>query len=423
MKYLYRELLSLAQHSQALDLEEALAAIRARVSQSTVQVTCPIDESLGRVVAKPVAAALALPPFPASAMDGYAVRQEDVDSAKPFALTQVGTSLAGHPFAGTVMRRQCVRIFTGAPLPEGADLVILQENVIATDQQLVSFQPHTSLDTHVRAIGNDIDQGEIVVDAGELVTPFLLGHLAAAGIHQVPVCAEIRVGIFSSGDELRDPATPVEELRYGEIYDANRLTLMQLLKNLPVQCIDLGCLPDDPDIVNTALHDAANKCDILLTSGGVSVGDADFIVQQIQRQGELEFWRLNLKPGKPLAFGRINDCWIFGLPGNPVSTIITALLLVRPTIGHLAGMKSAAPLRLTAVLATPVHHSPGRTEFQRGHFAALDDGFSVSHTGEQGSNRFSSFRHANCLIEIDKDQGDLQAGAVVTILPLTNLLH
>ena len=208
----------------------------------------------------------------------------------------------------------------------------------------MSFIPHTSKDTNVRAIGNDIAAGQVLVDTGETISPFLLGHLAAAGVTELSVFTKVRVGIFSSGDELRDPGTPIDQLRYGDIYDANRITLLQLLKGLPVDCVDLGCLPDNPEAVSNALSSAAQTCDVLLTSGGVSVGDADFIVEQIQRQGELQFWRLNLKPGKPLAFGRINNCWIFGLPGNPVSTIITALLLARPAIAFLAGVNLEKPL-------------------------------------------------------------------------------
>ena len=413
----------MAQHSQALDLEEALKAIRERLLSPTAQEACLIAESLGRVVAAPVTAAISLPPFAASAMDGYAVRRADLDSDAGFSLQQIGTSFAGHPFSGSVSEGQCVRIFTGAPMPEGADLVIVQENVTQEDAGTVSFIPHSSKDTNVRAIGNDIAAGQVLVSAGETISPFLLGHLAAAGVTELSVFAKVRVGIFSSGDELRDPGTPIDQLSYGEIYDANRITLLQLLAGLPVDCVDLGCLPDNPEAVSNALSSAAQTCDLLITSGGVSVGDADFIVEQIQRQGELQFWRLNLKPGKPLAFGRINNCWIFGLPGNPVSTIVTALLVARPAIAYLAGMDLPEPLRLTATLATPIQHSPGRTEFQRGQFQQDGGGFRVSHTGEQGSNRFSSFRHANCLIEIDKDQGNLQVGDLVSILPLVNLLH
>ncbi|MEC7105978.1 MAG: gephyrin-like molybdotransferase Glp [Pseudomonadota bacterium] len=413
----------MAQHSQALDLEEALRTIRDRLSSPITHETCPIADSLGRAVAAPVTAALSLPPFTASAMDGYAVRSADLNANAGYSLQQIGTSLAGHPFNGSVRHGQCVRIFTGAALPEGADLVVVQENVTHEDAGQVSFIPHTSKDTNVRAIGNDIAAGQVLVDTGETINPFLLGHLAAAGVTELPVFTKVRVGIFSSGDELRDPGTPVDQLRYGDIYDANRITLLQLLKGLPVDCVDLGCLPDDPEAVSSALSSAALTCDVLLTSGGVSVGDADFIVEQIQRQGELQFWRLNLKPGKPLAFGRIDNCWIFGLPGNPVSTIITALLLARPAIAFLAGVNLEKPLTLSAVLATPIQHSPGRTEFQRGQFHQDETGFKVSHTGEQGSNRFSSFRYANCLIEIDKEQGNLQMGDVVNILPLVNLLH
>ena len=251
----------------------------------------------------------------------------------------------------------------------------------------------------------------------------MLGQRAAAGIGKVDVFPRVRVGIFSSGDELRDPGTPVQDLAYGQIFDANRITLAKLLDDLPVQCVDLGCLPDDPNKIDSALQRAASECDVLITSGGVSVGDADYIVERIRQQGELQFWRLNLKPGKPLAFGRIQSSWILGLPGNPISTIITALLVARPAIAQLAGTALPPPLRINATLKHPIVHSLGRTEYQRGQFEADQTGYTVTHTGDQGSNRLSSFRNANCLIEIDKSRGDVAIGEEILILPLTNLLH
>ena len=234
-----------------------------------------------------------------------------------------------------------------------------------------------------------------------------------------------KVGIFSSGDELRDPGTPPEALALGQIYDSNRFTLTSLLRQQPIELITLDRLPDDPNAVEAALAEASRRCDMLITSGGVSVGDADFIGATIARLGELSFWRLNLKPGKPLAFGKIGDCWIFGLPGNPVSTIATCLLLAKPSLQVLCGTLPKPLLRIPATLTSPVSHHPGRAEYQRGIYSQKEpagSGLTVRHTGDQGSNRLSTFAGANCLIEVPKESGDLTAGAEVNILPLSDLL-
>ena len=413
----------MAQHSQALDLEEALTAIRQQLPAPRVHEACALEEALGRVIATPIHAALALPPFVASAMDGYAVRQQDIVTTATYSLRQVGTSFAGHPYIGEVGPGQCVRVFTGAAVPTGANLVVVQENIAKQTGDQITFVPHTSTEHHIRNIGNDVAEGQCMAKPGERVTPFMLGQLAAAGIDRVEVFPRVRVGIFSSGDELRDPGTPLKDLAYGQIYDANRMTLAKLLDDLPVQCVDLGRLPDNPNNIDSALQRASDNCDVLITSGGVSVGDADYIVECIKRHGELGFWRLNLKPGKPLAFGRIHSSWILGLPGNPISAIITALLVARPALAHLAGTALPDPLRINATLTNPIAHSRGRTEYQRGKFEFANAVYTVAHTGEQGSNRLSSFRNANCLIEIDSKRGDVRVGEPVMILPLTNLLH
>jgi molybdopterin molybdotransferase len=359
-------------------------------------------------------------------MDGYAVRRKDFDEAKPLRL--IGQSLAGHPYPGTVTAGDCVRIFTGAVVPDGADLIILQERLAASavsndGTEVIHFAEHEPDEAFIRPIGNDIEQGQIICPAGELLTPLLLGSLASAGVSMIHVVRKVRVGVFSSGDELRDPGTPPEELALGQIYDSNAFTVANLLQRLPVELIPLQRLADDEQAVATALADAADSCDLLITSGGVSVGDADFIGATIARLGHLAFWKLNLKPGKPLAFGRIGQCWIFGLPGNPVSTIVTFLLLVKPSLQLLCGGRPPPLLRVNAKLATQVLHTPGRAEYQRGIYREDDNGeLRVAHTGDQGSNRLSTFSGANCLIEIPKTAGSLPKDSVVSILPLSDLL-
>ena len=411
-----------------MDLEEARDALFAQLTPHSASECIPLTQAHGRITAEVVRAQLPLPPFPASAMDGYALRQQDASNQETFRI--VGQSLAGHPFTGSIAAGECVRIFTGAVVPDGADLIVLQEQVaeIVTaenDDKNVRFMPHKTDEDYIRPIGNDVQLGQQMTAPGDRLSPLLLGALAAAGVCEINVYRRPKVGIFSSGDELRDPGTPPEALALGQIYDSNSFTLVSLLRHLPVELITLDRLPDDPDAVEEALAEASRRCDMLITSGGVSVGDADFIGATIARLGQLSFWRLNLKPGKPLAFGKIEDCWIFGLPGNPVSTIVTCLLLVMPSLQVLCGTVPKPLLRIPATLTSPVSHRPGRAEYQRGIYsqhARSGSGLRVKHTGDQGSNRLSTFAGANCLIEIPKDSGDLDVGADVNILLLSDLL-
>ena len=411
-----------------MDLEEAREALFAQIAAVSASECIPLTQAHGRIAAEVVRAQLPLPPFPASAMDGYALRRQDVPNHKTFRI--VGQSLAGHPYSGSIKAGECARIFTGAVVPNGADLIVLQEEVadVITDEngdENVRFVPHKTDEDYIRPVGNDVQQGHPMTQPGDTLSPLLLGALAAAGVCDINVYRRPKVGIFSSGDELRDPGTPPEALALGQIYDSNRFTLTSLLRQQPIELITLDRLPDDPNAVEAALAEASRRCDMLITSGGVSVGDADFVGATIARLGELSFWRLNLKPGKPLAFGKIGDCWIFGLPGNPVSTIVTCLLLAKPSLQVLCGTLPKPLMRIPATLTSPVSHHPGRAEYQRGIYSQKEpagSGLTVRHTGDQGSNRLSTFAGANCLIEVPKESGDLTAGAEVNILPLSDLL-
>lgn len=405
-----------------MDLEEALQRLYTLLSQPQTTVELKLTEAYGRVLANTVHAPLNLPPFNASAMDGYAVKRQEFLEQPDRAFEFIGESLAGHPFQGRLTDGSCVRVFTGAQVPEGADQVILQEDVLATDNRRIRFAPIELRESYVRRVGHDVTAGSILAEPGDRLHSFVCGSLASAGIDTVTVYPLPRVGVFSTGDELVDPGTPPESLKAGQIYDSNRFTVLNLLRNTPCQTIDLGRLADDPSVVHAAFDEASRNCDVLITSGGVSVGDADFVTDTIKSLGELSFWRLNLKPGKPLAFGRINDCYIFGLPGNPVSTIITLLMLAKPAIHYCAGYRDAQPWRVDAKLTTAVSHPPGRTEFQRGVARMGPQGLQVSVTGDQSSNRLSTFTGANCLIEVPKDSAGLERGENVTILPFDGLL-
>lgn len=415
----------MAKNSQALDLEEAINQLTAELVFDKSAETLSLALSLGRGLAENVVAPIDMPPFRASAMDGYAMRRCDFADGQIY--TEVGHSLAGHPYLATVGQNECVRIFTGAVVPDGCDLVVLQEQLDSNAMQQatsneVKFLPHAPAESYVRPRGHDVRRGDQVAKIGDRITPFLMGALQSYGISQVSVRSALKIGVFSTGDELVSSGTPPESLRPGQIYDSNRTTVMALLNDPLFAVTDLGCLADDAEQTQTLIKTASHDFDILITSGGVSVGDADFVTAAIEKLGRLKFWKLNLKPGKPMAVGLIDNCTVFGLPGNPVSTVVTLLLVAKPVMMYMLGIAEPSMIKLSAHLKEPISHSPGRIEYQRGTLAPHGDDLQVSHTGDQSSNRLRSFYAANCLIEIDKQAGDLPAGSLVRVIPFWGLL-
>ena len=397
-----------------LDLDAALARVLDQVSACTEPERVTVRNAHGRVAAEPIRSATDLPPFAASAMDGYAFRWRAGISS----LELAGDSLAGHPFAGSVRKGECARIMTGAPLPADCDTVVVQEDC-DRDGTEIQIREVPRQGANVREAGDDLRQGDVVVAAGKRISPFDIGTLAACGCDTAPVRARPRVAVFSTGDELQPPGTALE---FGNIYDSNRFAVEALLTRLPVEVDNLGVLADDARTVAASLTAAGDTADFILTSGGVSVGDADHVKSTVEALGELSFWRLNLKPGKPLAFGRIGGAWFLGLPGNPVSTIVTYLLIARPAIEKLCGMQPSQPVTAGAELTEPIRHKPGREEYQRGIATGAGDDIRVRTTGAQGSNRLSTFAEANCLIRIPKGKGSLKSGERVEVLPFEGLL-
>ena len=397
-----------------LDLDAALRRILDEVPAPAASERVDIAQALGRVAAEDCLAATDLPPFPASAMDGYAFKwRSDLGG-----LRIVGASLAGHPFAGAVGKAEAVRITTGAALPADCDTVAVQEECKVADGVLHMQQQVRRAD-NVRQTAQDLKRGAVLAARGRRLSPFDIGALAAAGVAAASVFARPRIAVFSSGDELQQPGSA---LAYGNIYDSNRYAVASMLGQLPVETVNLGVLPDAEAAIAKALRQASGDCRMILTSGGVSVGEADLVKSAIESLGRLRFWRLNLKPGKPLAFGRIGDALLLGLPGNPVSSIVTYLLLARPAIEALCGMQPQPPLRVHCELTEAVRHKPGREEYQRGVLSTRDGRARVATTGDQSSNRMSTFAAANCLIRIPKTAGDLAPGSVVETLPFWGLL-
>lgn len=401
-----------------LPVADAQQRILSSLTPVSGSVRLGLREALGRVLSQGVRSPLDVPPCANSAMDGYAVRHADFtdDGA---ALKMIGTALAGHPFSGRIEAGQCVRIMTGAKLPAGADTVVMQEETQAQGDTL-HFNKQPRQGANVRLPGEDIRQGQDVLPAGRLLTPADLGLLASLGIAEVSARRRLRVAFFSTGDELRSLGQPLEE---GQIYDSNRYTLHGMLSRLDVELIDMGVIADRREDIAQAFSEAAQMADVLITSGGVSVGEADYVKETLDRIGQVEFWKIAMKPGKPLAFGRLGDTVFFGLPGNPVSSMATFYQIVQPALRALAGQPPTPALHLRVPCTTALKKSPGRADYQRGVLEYDADGqLCVRSTGPQGSHILSSMSQANCFIILPAEGASLPAGSLVEVQPFAGLI-
>ena len=395
-----------------LNVDDALRKLGDLTSPVLDTEVIPLTESKGRIVASAVDAPMDLPPFDASAMDGYALHANDLNQDGELAV--VGESRAGHVCQDPVAPGTAIRIFTGAPIPRGTSAVVIQEDVERHGDQ-IRFRASLEIGENIRSRGHDIAKTQLLAKGGDRLDAYKISWLAACGVTNVTAVRRIRVALFSTGDELIDPGTP---LGPGQIYDANRTALRELVSERPVEVLDLGALPDNPQAINRALETAVETADVVVTSGGVSVGDADYVKDVVAQAGSLDFWKIALKPGKPLAVGRVGKALFFGLPGNPVSTIITYLLFVAPTIDRLCGMPDSTPYRLPAILQGTIEHHQGRREYVRGIFGTNGDRVTVSPTGDQSSNRLATFANANCLIVVPEQTDDIKAGSIVDIVLL-----
>ncbi len=395
----------------SLTLEEALARLRAALTPVAAVEWLAVRSALGRVLARDVASELDAPAAANSAMDGYAIRAADRDAG---VLARVGSAFAGHPHTGSVGPGECVRIMTGGVVPDGADTVVMQENCRA-DGDRVHVERWPRPGENVRAAGEDLRRGDVVLPPGYRLRAAGLGVAASLGRAELPVYRRLRAAFFSTGDELQSVGSVLEP---GQVYDSNRYTLYGMLTRLGAEVVDLGVVPDDPGRIRQALLDAADKADVVITSGGVSVGDADHVTHVLAEVGEVGFWTVAIKPGRPLAFGHIGDAAFFGLPGNPVSAVVTFAQIVAPAMRHLAGEPPAAPLRVTARTATALRKKPGRVEFQRGRLSRAEDGgLEVTSVGAQGSGILSSLSSADCFIVLPLEGGRVEAGEWVTVEP------
>ncbi len=378
-----------------------------------------LRSALNRVLAQPVVSAIDVPPFNNSAMDGYALRSTDCHSDKIQTFRIIGDCFAGAPFTGRVNLGECVRIMTGAVMPEGADAVVMQERV-TRENGTVTLEPGSGIcaGTNVRYAGEDTHRGDIVLAPGISIGPAETGLLASVGVSEVRVRRRIRVAFFSTGNELASVGGP---LQAGQIYDSNRYTLFGLLNNNSIEAHDLGVIPDDREAVRAAFRQASETSDLVITSGGVSVGEADFVTATLEELGEVSLWRMATKPGKPLAFGRLGQACFFGLPGNPVSVMATFYQFVLPAINKMLGLNERPPLLIQVAAGETFGKAPGRTEFQRGVLYRDEQGeWAVRSTGLQGSHVLSSMSKANCFVILDAQSSGAEQGTPVTVQPFSD---
>ena len=379
-----------------------------------------VRAALGRVLAENVVSPLSVPAHDNSAMDGYAVRFVDLKPDGEITLKNIGSAFAGAPFKGTLAAGQCVRIMTGGVVPAGTDTIVMQEHVKA-EKDRVTIGPGHRKGQNLRRAGEDLKIGQIALKRGLPLRPAEVGLISSLGIGEVTVYRRLRVAFFSTGDELVSIGTQPAE---GQIYDSNRYTLHGMLTRLGCEVLDMGVVRDDPKLLEKAFHDAAAAADVVITSGGVSVGEADFVKDLLNHLGEVVFWKIAMKPGRPLAYGKIGAAHFFGLPGNPVSVMVTFYQFVRDALLKLSGLDPVPPLPTFKVPCTSsLKKAPGRTEFQRGILSQDASGdWSVRVTGEQGSGILRSMSEANCFIILPTNQGNVTPGTLVDVQVLEGIV-
>ena len=410
-----------------LPLNEALSNMLAQLPQPTETERLSLNDSTNRVLAQDIISPINVPSFDNSAMDGYAIKFADLETFTDFNIA--GKSFAGKPFEGEIQAGECVRIMTGAMIPTGCDAVIMQEETEQAGENRIRFTNAIKLGQNIRRVGEDVAKGNLVLAKGSLLNVASLPLLASLGIAEVEVFKRTKVAILSTGDEL---VSVGKSLAAGQIYDTNRFAVRLMLEKLNCEILDFGIQPDDPQIFEEAFMKAQQAADVLITSGGVSVGEADFTKDVLEKLGKIAFWKIAIKPGKPFAFGFLGNenekqTVFFVLPGNPVSALVTFYQLVQPALAQLAGLNAdyLANLmpKMTACAATNLKKAVGRQDFQRGFYFINEQGeLMVKPVGQQGSHIFSAFYESNCFIVLEAERGNVQVGEKVTIQPFNGLL-
>ncbi len=400
-----------------LTMDDARTRIVSSIEAISDQEEVGLWGALDRVLAEDILSPIDVPPYTNSAMDGYALNSHGVEQGAT--LQVIGTAWAGKPFARRVEKGECARIMTGAVIPDGADAVVMQE-LVQREADTICLQRSVRAAENVRPAGEDLTAGSLALAKGQRIRPAELGLLASIGVAEVVVTRRPRVTIFCTGDELRAVGQPLAK---GDIYDSNRYTLYSMLQRLGVEIIDFGVIPDQPEALEKAFRDAMKSSDAVITTGGVSVGDADYVTGMLEKLGQIDFWKIAIKPGRPLAFGRLGESRFFGLPGNPVSVMVTFYQFVQPALRRMMGENLPPRVLLQIPTATALRKRPGRAEFQRGILETGEDGtLIVRSTGHQGSGILRSMSEANCFIILTEESSGVEAGELVSVEPFQGLV-
>jgi molybdopterin molybdotransferase len=424
--------ISLREHTQtfpdynekALSVSLAQQIIESFITPIRKIETIAIKDALGRVLAKDLRSPLNVPNHDNSAMDGYAFQGSDLLSSHSH-FDVIGTAYAGHPYTGAVLSGQCVRIMTGAWMPDACDTVIAQEHCeFIYEQAIVNPKNKIQVGDNRRCIGEDITKDSIVLKQGRVLTPADLGLLGSIGFAEIQVQQRIKVAYFSTGNEVRSLG---EQLDAGSLFDSNRFTIAGMCQQIGCDFIDMGVIKDDPTALQEALSQACLRADAIITSGGVSVGAADYTKQVMANLGDVAFWTIGMRPGRPMAFGKIQaqdkSAYLFGLPGNPVAVMVTFYFFVRQALFHLMNAKAPELIRITATSQVRIKKKKGRTEYQRGIVSYNEHSqLQVCITGAQGSGILSSMSQANCMIILDEDREDIEIGEQVSLVLFHGLI-
>lgn len=406
---------------ELLAVADAITRMHAAITPTNATETVELQAALDRVLAESIYSAVNIPSHDNSAMDGYALQHASAQQEQPLRI--VGTALAGHLFTGEIHAGECVRIMTGAVLPAQTDAVIMQEQVNVSGNE-IQLQRIPEAGENIRRAGEDIAINSLVLEKGKRISPLDIGLLASLGVSHINVFLRVRVAILSTGDELKPLGQP---LQAGELYDSNRQTLIALLSRINVTVIDCGLVADDPQKISAAFQSAIAQADVVISSGGVSVGDADYTKPVLESLGHINFWKVAMKPGKPFAFGSLisaqnKPCWFFGLPGNPVSAVVTYHQLVLPALRYLAGETIAPALSLSITTQSNLKKQTGRADYQRGVLQEIAGKNQVTSTGNQGSGVLSSIARANCYILLEQERSSVEQGDKVTVIPFDKFL-
>lgn len=402
-----------ADKPKLLSLQQALDQLLEATAAPVRQEWVPLEQAAERILAQTVVSPMDIPTCNNSAMDGYALRFADVVDGAVFPVA--GHCLAGHPWTEPVAEGACLRITTGAMVPDEFDTVIMQEfveRVTTADGEGIRLLERPQAGQHVRLQGSEIEQGQAVLAAGQALGPLQLGVLATLGIHRVCVYPQLKIGVLSTGDELKQPG---QALAVGELYDSNRIVIQAVLRRLGYQLVDYGWVQDDPAKLSQVMQQAASEVDALITSGGVSVGDADHTRQVLESLGQINFWQVAIKPGKPFAFGHIGACLLFGLPGNPVSAVMTLEQLVLPALAKRAGWHWPSPPLLQATAQQAFRKKAGRLDFQRVAIQHTEQGFQAEPVGLDSSGMLTSLMQADGWTWLEQARGDVVLGEQITV--------